>query len=263
MLSEPRAGQRRRAFGFLRGPALPSRGWGYVGSKQHRPRHPVIRVGTFNVQGGKGRDGRRINARAADVLHASDLVGLQEIRGRGHMRQLGDRLATESIYLPAETRWFQDYRGNGLLSRLSVGAWTVHPLTNRREKGFRSLAHIRVGTRPDGFDCFVTHGSKHEDRDDHLNVILERFSRCDRGILMGDLNTQRDHPLLGAHLQGAASVDALGAALGPADRSSRIDWILTRGFDIRGGGVEDSGVSDHPYYWVDLERNDRGSVDAA
>ena len=32
----------------------------------------------------------------------------------------------------------------------------------------------------------------------------------------------------------------------------RIDWIITRGFEVIGGGVHPAGESDHPCYWAEL-----------
>ena len=47
--------------------------------------------------------------------------------------------------------------------------------------------------------------------------------------------------------------DAIAVALGdklPCER--RIDWIITRGMTIHGGGMIPRGVSDHPCFWVDM-----------
>ena len=46
------------------------------------------------------------------------------------------------------------------------------------------------------------------------------------------------------------SIDAIALANGVD--GERVDWILTRGFDVKGGGVTAAGPSDHPYYWVDI-----------
>lgn len=212
----------------------------------------ALRVGTYNVQSGKGRDGIRDSARAASVITAADLVGLQEISGPSHIRQLSNITKAQGIYFPAETRWFREYRGNALLSRLPVRSWTVEPLPNPRHKGFRSLAHAEFQTSSGNFVCFVTHGSKHLDCDLLLAKILPHFLACPRAILLGDLNATRFTPSLRELLQSGKTQDALGMTLGSNDDDGRIDWILTRGFDVLDGGFNNSEISDHPYLWVDL-----------
>ena len=71
-------------------------------------------------------------------------------------------------------------------------------------------------------------------------------------ILLGDFNTRQNHPLLIQLFEQPGVVDAVNAALGSKKTAEKVDWIITRGFNVLGGGMTPLGISDHPAFWVDL-----------
>jgi endonuclease/exonuclease/phosphatase (EEP) superfamily protein YafD len=71
-------------------------------------------------------------------------------------------------------------------------------------------------------------------------------------VLVGDLNTGRGDPAIQAVLAAPGVVDPVGGERLP-DQSERIDWILVRGLRGVDAGIRDSGASDHPLIWAELE----------
>jgi hypothetical protein len=69
---------------------------------------------------------------------------------------------------------------------------------------------------------------------------------------MGDLNTASDDPCLDRVLATPGVRDLVGEAVAK-DSSRRIDWILARGLRGVQGGVVDTGASDHPLVWAEVE----------
>ncbi|MBK8976245.1 MAG: endonuclease/exonuclease/phosphatase family protein [Planctomycetes bacterium] len=217
-----------------------------------------LRVGTFNIHGGKGTDGVRNLARTAAVLQGLDLIGLQEVRRRlvppaaPQVAALAARLGLGWLLLPTERRFGAAHRGNGLLTRWPIADWRVEPLLPRSTGGYRSLARLQLGDRRPGIDVFVTHVTRRPERDVQLATVLERFVTTPRAILLADLNARPDHPALRALLDRGDATDAIATTLGPADHTERVDWILTRGLRVLAGGRIDGPASDHPAYWAEL-----------
>jgi endonuclease/exonuclease/phosphatase family metal-dependent hydrolase len=220
-----------------------------------------FRVATYNIHRGKGTDGVRDLGRTTRVLRDTDLIGINEVAGPAfwggadQAEQLGRSLKIGWLFAPNQYRWLHYYFGNGLLSRLDVDDWTSKPLVYDRVRSHshRNLvtAEVMVGGQPITF--MVTHLDRGEVRPTQLKDVLSDFARHTPAILAGDFNTTAANPLLVAFFADNDNVDAVGRALGAADDRNRIDWIITRGLRVRGGGTEPVGVSDHPCYWVDVE----------
>lgn len=185
-----------------------------------------FRVATFNVGGGKGRDGRRDLFRTARAIGDDfDLVALQEVSPR-HVEALGRALGMGHLYAPAERRWLRQHRGNGLLARLPVGRWTVEPLVGTEGKGYRSLLVAEVPAL--ALTCLVTHLSKHADHDAQLAIVLAALEASQPAVLLGDLNARHDE---------------LG--LPAPDDPTRIDWILPAGLELEDVETIPTDASDH------------------
>ena len=79
-----------------------------------------------------------------------------------------------------------------------------------------------------------------------------------RVILMGDFNTGEEDPQIGALKKVNGVVDAIGT-LPERQRTGHVDWIFLRGLRCVQAGTEDKAVSDHPFYWADVEFNHDGA----
>ena len=67
---------------------------------------------------------------------------------------------------------------------------------------------------------------------------------------MGDFNCTASE--LTNALSDIEITDAIAVADLDPQNDRRIDWILVKGFTVEGGQFQDKGVSDHPYYQVNL-----------
>ena len=82
--------------------------------------------------------------------------------------------------------------------------------------------------------------------------MLDTFSALPiPAILVGDLNTLESETQLGDYIGRNDVTDAIATATGSTD--GKIDWIISRGLTVLGGGIEERGVSDHPAYWVTFQ----------
>ena len=250
------------AYAGRRTPVEPQRGVGISRPSDCQPiTQTRFRVATYNIHRGKGTDGARDLNRTAGVLHEADIVGLNEVGGPAfwgqsdQTEQLGRNMKIGWLFAPNQRRWHMYHFGNGLLSRFPVGRWTSEPLVYRKNmsRSPRNLltAEIEVGEQL--VTVMVTHLDRGEIRPTQLKNVLDEFRRYEPAILMGDFNSNVDDPLLAEFLADSNNVDAIKATLGEAGNGGRIDWIITRGMRVLSGGMEPTGVSYHPCYWVDVE----------
>lgn len=227
----------------------------------HAPKR--IRVATYNIHGARGTDRVRDLSRTALVIRGSDVTALQEVRAdwRGNQaRRLGQALAAGWLFTPSARRWGMNYRGNGLLSRLPVRSWQTHLLPNVSGHRYRIYTIAQVVLNDIVLSVLFTHLHTRQGRESQLKMVLNQFAAMPLpAILLGDLNSKRNDPLLMQHLP-ADSSDAISHTLNGLDSADRVDWILTRGLHIIAGGFTPPGVSDHPYYWVDV--SPAGPLDA-
>lgn len=224
-----------------------------------------VRFATFNIHGGKGRDGRRDLSRVAADLKDIDIAALQEVhntwRTGSQYGSLAAKLGRAVLYAPSRIRWFRRHRGNALLTIYEVGEWerlvlAVHP---RQRFHFRNLTVVKMQL-PQPVRILFTHLNRQGGSEAQLDQVMTEFLVHSPAVLMGDLNMNRRHPALRAYLEHDGVIDALGETLDDDD-PDRIDWILCRGVTPLRGGVVDSGASDHPLYWCDVEiRDARGQI---
>ena len=69
--------------------------------------------------------------------------------------------------------------------------------------------------------------------------------------MVGDFNTTSDSKSISDAIQNSTIDDAIELANIDND-PKRIDWILTKGFKVLNGQMIEKGISDHPYYQVEL-----------
>ena len=223
---------------------------------------PGFRVDNFNVQRGKGEDGLRDLSRAASVLGGADIAGLQELSGTlfygldDQAEQIGDAIGLDYLFAPTSYRWLQAYRGSGLLSRFPVENWVVEvlPKVKGSKAGLRNLIVAEVLIEGQLVTLLVTHLDRRESNQVQLEYVLERFREVEGPvILMADLNTDLSNESLMSLIAEPGVKDAIHESIG---QFWRLDWIVTRGFDVIEGGHTPRGISDHAHYWVRLSFTD-------
>ena len=241
-------------------PSGPAAGEGVSdGNGVARPVRETFRIGTFNIHGGKGPDGRRDLERVADCLVDLDFVGLQEVHSRwpwesvNQAQWLGRRLGRSWLFAPAVQQWYHDDFGNGLISALRVSSWQRIPLpsdsSNPRNAILATVEHQGSTIR-----ILVTHLTRRnpERQDVQLRAVSSLFlSLAEPAILLGDMNARADHPLI-RQLAATPGVVEPYRELQSSDNTARIDWIFLRG--LRSVRVEtvDRAASDHPLVWVEV-----------
>jgi endonuclease/exonuclease/phosphatase family metal-dependent hydrolase len=203
----------------------------------------LLRVATFNIQHGRGPDGRVEPARlgAACARLDADVLGLQEVEvgaARSHgvdlLAVVAEAAAMHATFGFATTTPDGGRYGNGLLSRERLSDVEVVKLPGRRETRCVLLA------RTFGVSVAVTHLSVGTDQhlaqlDAALAALNERSAPR---LLMGDFN--HEAPSLPGFTLAA------GEPTWPAGRpSARIDHIATDGLAIEAVDVLHLDVSDH------------------
>jgi endonuclease/exonuclease/phosphatase family metal-dependent hydrolase len=248
----------------LHAPTGPAEGVALEGQTDSTPSEPgTIRIGTFNIHAGKGRDGRRDLERVADCIASGklDLVALNEVRGsrlrpkQDQAARLGRRLNTAWLFAPAARVWYCRESGNGLLSRLPVSFWQRIPLARNYDRSHRNAVLLALPFRGQTIHLLLTHITRRDDREREAQlqaVIAMYLALAEPSILVGDLNSDADDPQIHQLLETPGVTDPVGEILGPR-APRRIDWIITRGLRCLDAGIRDDGASDHPLIWVELD----------
>lgn len=224
-----------------------------------------IRVSTYNIHRAEGLDDKTDINRIADLLRQDDISGLQEVLGSSLFGgpDQGEQIAKINnfgwLFAPIQKRYYRNHIGNALLSRYPVTSWSRKPLVwtdtldeEEHSRRYRNVIEAEIIIGDHVVKIIVTHLDRGDIRETQLKRALENFDQEQRAILMGDLNSDLTSLVMSEWLAKNSKSDAIGIALGDKDAENRIDWILTRGFNVTNGGIEPVGVSDHPYYWVEL-----------
>ena len=218
---------------------------------------PTLKLASFNIHGGKGADGVRDLARTAELLKDRDFVGLYEVRATADGNQaasLAKLCGVEWLFAPTERQWWSDHFGNSLIYRVPVRSVIRIPLTNTRGKAYRNaiLSTVKI----DGTDVQIlaVHIDREKDRQHQLQSIVDLFlglqSPC---VLMGDLNTTIDDPIL-VRLRERSDVSSpLHEWLPNGPPSQSIDWIFTRGLKTISAALVVNLASDHPCLKAEFE----------
>jgi len=219
-------------------------------------------IGTYNIQSGKDANGKRDISRAAHVIKDCDIVGIQEVYAKswlGHLLEKGSQaqcLAEANnmgwLFAATRRRWFREHRGNALLSRITVGPWTVKMLPDNTGKQYRNLVTTSIDLDGIEVTILITHLHTKKGRQQQLESVINAFHSYEHAILLGDLNTRTDNALI-LELLGHSNVDdALRTSFPEHDHQQRIDWIITKNLKTSAANYEPIGVSDHPFYSVNI-----------
>jgi len=220
----------------------------------------TLRVGTFNIHGGKGTDGVRDLDRTSRLLHGLDVVALQEVHAGAlgispdQATVIGQKLDLAALFVPAERRWWQNSYGNGLLTRIAPTGLHRIPLVTTQNRKFRMALLFNV--RHDGriVHFLAVHLDTIRDREQQLGAICDLFlSLSEPAVLMGDLNSNQETPQLKRLLADESVTDFVTAVTDGTTNSSGIDWIITRGLRCVDSGSVPNDASDHPLVWAELQ----------
>lgn len=219
-----------------------------------------IRVATFNIHSGTGRDRRYDLARTAAALKGFDLAFLNEVHGpyfwqtSGQVEQLAELTGRQWLFAPSEQRWWHHQFGNALLSAINVTRWQRLPLpSNGRSCRNAVLFDFEHAGRT--IHIVGTHFDRNSpgDRAEQFKAAAGLFlDLVEPAILLGDLNATDDDEPIKKLLAHEGVHDPLREVLGELVER-HIDWILTRGLKTLDAGTVDNGASDHPLVWAELE----------
>jgi endonuclease/exonuclease/phosphatase family metal-dependent hydrolase len=219
---------------------------------------PRLRLGTFNIHGGRDPNDRPDLPQVVRCISGCDLVSLNEIHGHtffsgsDQAQLIGQAMGSPWLFAPTERRWWRDDFGNALVTSLPVSHWQRFPISPDGARSNRNLLLARVECNGNPFNVLITHLGRQGDNAPELRTVLELFtSLSEPAVLLGDLNTSPDDPQIKALLENPKIVDAVGRC--PQAGKGHIDYILLRGVRYINSGVIDDGTSDHPFYWADVE----------
>jgi endonuclease/exonuclease/phosphatase family metal-dependent hydrolase len=222
-----------------------------------------LRVATFNIHAGVGRDGIRDLSRTATALADVDVAALQEVRNplfgfRGpQVSQVADTLGMAWLFVPAEKRWWRNDYGNGLLTRVSLADCVRIPLPTPSRQRFRAALLANFSYHGRTVHLLCVHIDKDEEQNTHdlqLRTVFNLFLSLEEpAILMGDMNEFASHPELVRLLKTPGVHNALAEIPHPTVKSNPIDWIFTRGFRTVRAQWRVTPSSDHPVACAELE----------
>jgi endonuclease/exonuclease/phosphatase family metal-dependent hydrolase len=216
-----------------------------------------LRLATFNIHGGQDAQGSPSLERIVETIAGFDFVGLNEVRtlgllaGSDQASLVAGRVGGASAFAPSETRWWRPRLGNALVANLLVPRWRSVPLPNTRGKAYRNMILADVTKNGVVVHALITHVDNHADHAPQLREVCDTFLALPTpAVLLGDLNTRADDPLLVSMLVRADVVDA---TVNSGADPGHIDWILLRGLEFIEAGVRDLGASDHPCLWAKVK----------
>ncbi|MEN6348503.1 MAG: endonuclease/exonuclease/phosphatase family protein [Syntrophomonas sp.] len=221
---------------------------------------PHLTIATYNIQHGKGMDGKTDLERIAQVLSGidADIIFLQEIdmlRPQSHMSRQVSRLCSElvmkGIYGPVRTYPLGSY-GNAILSRYQISEKCNHILPDPSDQRCCLQAELRI--KRDTVQLFTTHlGLRQQVRCQHIkDCILPMVNSCPGPVILGgDFNANPDRPEIGLVLQSLS--DTFTANTGPLVNTypatvpaARIDYIFINELcKVEDYYIVDSTASDH------------------
>jgi endonuclease/exonuclease/phosphatase family metal-dependent hydrolase len=232
--------------------------------------HAPLRVATFNIHAGVGRDGIRDLGRTATALADLDLAALQEVRNPllgfhgPQVHDVANRLNMAWLFVPAEKRWWRNDYGNGFLTRVPLTDCVRIPLPTPSRQRFRAALLANLAYRGRTIHLLAVHIDKDMELDTHdnqLHTVIDLFlSLQEPAILLGDMNEFGSHPEIKRLLATPGVHSALAGAAKPTVKSDPIDWIFTRGLRTVHAEWRATPSSDHPVACADLELNDGARV---
>jgi len=243
-------------------PAGNKRGVSFNGTPSNISANDLLKVATFNIQTGKSNEGvRDINA-SAQVLQNVDLAGIQEVYapsllnllgiGKQQAQVLADQGNFSWLFNATRRRWLREHRGNAILNRLPSLSWHTEMLPDQSGKSYRNMTVTELEWQGRSFYFINTHLHTRKGRIEQFEVVMKEFAKYPRAILVGDFNSDITTNEVTKTLKDIEITDAIEAAGLDLNNRNRIDWIFTKGFSIDSGEMLSKGVSDHPFYAVNL-----------
>jgi endonuclease/exonuclease/phosphatase family metal-dependent hydrolase len=223
----------------------------------------ALRIATFNIHAGVGRDGIRDLDRTAAALPNLDVVALQEVRNPvfgfngPQVAAVADQLHMAWLFVPAERRWWRNDYGNALLTRAALTDCVRIPLPTPARHRFRAALLANFVHQGRTVHLLAAHIDKDLEQNTHdlqLRTVADLFlSLSEPAILMGDLNEFSTHPEIVRLLRTAGVHSALADVPKPKVKTDPIDWIFTRGFRTVRAEWRVTPSSDHPVACAELQ----------
>jgi endonuclease/exonuclease/phosphatase family metal-dependent hydrolase len=229
-----------------------------------------IRVATYNMHYGYNTPWQlSLEAQARTIEESgADIVVLQEVDacritsyGVDDALWLARRLGMQEVYGPA----LEGLSGIALLTRFPIVEADTQHLTSQLEQTAIVHARVQVGDQPlDAYGVWL--GLEPEERMRQLDDALTTIGSASPAVFGGDFNATPDSPVY-ARVQAAGFEDPfivggfdgstelaeVPAPTSPAiEPSERIDFVWTRGLEVRDAQVLDSLASDHRCVAVEL-----------
>lgn len=222
--------------------------------EQQRPAPMTLKIGSFNIHSGQGTDHAKDLSRTAELLKSVDFAGLYEVRATprdklpNQAAALGELCQAEWLFAPVERQWWQDHFGNGLLTRLAVRSVMRLPLENTRGKAYRNAIMTTIPLHGAEVHVIAVHVDSQQDRLRQLRTVIDLFLGLQKPcILMGDLNTTANDPLL-IRLREEQDVSSpLHEIDSDGLPAQTIDWIFARGLKTVSAELVTNTASDHPF----------------
>ena len=141
----------------------------------------VLRIATFNMHGGIGRDGRFNLNRIVDCVRGCDIIALNEVRRGGlfgsdnQASALAAKLKINSVFAPSESQWWHGHFGNGLLFNVPALEWRSISLVGTRGKAYRNMVLADVPWQSAVLHILLTHIDREIDRTTQMETVIEQF----------------------------------------------------------------------------------------
>jgi len=235
----------------------PAEGTEFIGTPTTQPKGRYLCIGTFNIDGGEGLDGKVDLDRTAKCLQHLNFIGMNEVHGflwgypPNQAIPLSQKLQLPFLFVPAEKRLGHETFGNAVFSDLHILHWQRIVLPSKPFKALRNYLLTDADWHGHVVHIITTHTDFKAGGAEQFAIVRDVFLHQPLpAILMGDLNTPLSNPLI-AKLQKTPGVEeAIGKILEPIPH--RVDWIFLRGLTTVDAGQVDIKASDHPAYWAEV-----------
>jgi endonuclease/exonuclease/phosphatase family metal-dependent hydrolase len=236
----------------------PAQGTEFSGFASTQPSGPFLRIGTFNIDGGQGTDGRVDLDRTASCMQQLNFIGMNEVHGfvfgtpQNQAFPLSQALHMPYLYVPAEKQWGRGTFGNAVFSDLPIKSWQRVELPSEPFRAKRNYLLTDADWHGKDIYFLTTHTDWKSGGAEQLRIVRDTFLKLpEPAVLMGDLNTPASDPLI-AELEKTPGVEeAIGKILDQIP--GRVDWIFLRGLTTLDAGQVDLKASDHPAYWAQVK----------
>ncbi len=193
----------------------------------------------------------------------ADIIGLNEVRGRGFIKDYTDQLKKlsgltgydyyfgKAILVEGTSPY-----GNGLFAKNGIdNALTIRIPDPDKKTGSemyesRCIIKANIGK----YTVIVTHmGLNPDERENAVKAILKNApdKNC---IIMGDFNCTPDSPELRPLLEKYASADTKAFTFPSYNPRIKIDYILTsKDITVKSFGTSEKILSDHLAHFIEIE----------